>query len=304
MPEAREPRPPFACRWLIRLASWIVPRRERSEWCSRWYSGVRDWWILVERGELSRDASFQFYRHCRRAFADAFWRRFSREGFRRWLKSASFPLAVAASVLLVTAAMSRGLSETRSLIRLVLSFRTEPPSGSREEVLIAYALPVVFALFSAAVLVGAGRMSIYRQGTRYWAFFVLKTVSVMLTVTTVWIEGGAAIRGVIPQPIPRALFGGLILAIVFVAVFAYALLWNFDDQRRRCPVCLRRLAMPVSMGSWASTLEPVTTELLCDDGHGSLSVPESDLGESDRWTSLDASWRELFAVHEPGEQKR
>jgi len=50
--------------------------------------------------------------------------------------------------------------------------------------------------------------------------------------------------------------------------------------------------MPVMIGSWASVFEPVTTELLCEEGHGSLCVPET--GQPDRWTPLDASWRELF----------
>jgi hypothetical protein len=67
----------------------------------------------------------------------------------------------------------------------------------------------------------------------------------------------------------------------------------FDDQRRRCPECLRRLARPVTMGSWGSMFEPVTTEFLCDEGHGALSLAESEIGEGDRWVSLDASWREL-----------
>jgi hypothetical protein len=52
--------------------------------------------------------------------------------------------------------------------------------------------------------------------------------------------------------------------------------------------------MPVTMGSWSSVLEPVTTEFMCESGHGSLCVPETESGEPDRWTSLDPSWRELF----------
>jgi hypothetical protein len=54
------------------------------------------------------------------------------------------------------------------------------------------------------------------------------------------------------------------------------------------------LAMPVSMGSWASVLEPATTESLCEKGHGSLSMQEVESGAPDRWIAMDASWRELF----------
>jgi hypothetical protein len=55
--------------------------------------------------------------------------------------------------------------------------------------------------------------------------------------------------------------------------------------------------MPVTIGSWSSPLlDPVSTELLCEQGHGSLCVPEtqSSASEPDRWTALDDSWRELF----------
>jgi hypothetical protein len=51
--------------------------------------------------------------------------------------------------------------------------------------------------------------------------------------------------------------------------------------------------MPVRFGSWASVFDPVMTELLCDEGHGSLSVAETAIGERDRWIALDSSWRGL-----------
>jgi len=48
------------------------------------------------------------------------------------------------------------------------------------------------------------------------------------------------------------------------------------------------------MGSWGSVLEPATTELLCEAGHGSLSMTETDAAEPDRWTVLGPSWKDLF----------
>ena len=47
------------------------------------------------------------------------------------------------------------------------------------------------------------------------------------------------------------------------------------------------------MGSWGSMFDPATTEFLCDEGHGALSLAESEIGEGDRWVALDASWREF-----------
>ena len=86
---------------------------------------------------------------------------------------------------------------------------------------------------------------------------------------------------------------GLGATLAFLVGFGLAAIWVFDDQRRRCPVCLGRLSRPVTMGSWGSMFDPVTTEFLCDDGHGALSLAESEIGEGDRWVALDASWREF-----------
>jgi hypothetical protein len=54
--------------------------------------------------------------------------------------------------------------------------------------------------------------------------------------------------------------------------------------------------MPVTIGSWASVFDPAITEFMCEEGHGSLSVAETYADEPDRWTSLDASWQELFTA--------
>src|ERR1035438_8199490 len=94
-------------------------------------------------------------------------------------------------------------------------------------------------------------------------------------------------------PVLRLYVVGIGATLAFLGGFGLAAIWVFDDQRRRCSECLRRLARPVTMGSWGSMFEPVTTEFLCDEGHGALSLAESEIGDGDRWVSLDASWREL-----------
>ena len=89
----------------------------------------------------------------------------------------------------------------------------------------------------------------------------------------------------------------LIPTLTFLAVCALATLWCVVDQRKRCPVCLSRLALPVTLGSWSSSLlDPVTTEFVCERGHGSLAMPETaaSSAERDRWTEMDESWRDLF----------
>ena len=74
--------------------------------------------------------------------------------------------------------------------------------------------------------------------------------------------------------------------------------WAILDQGRRCPVCLRLLSTPFTSGSWSSSLiEPASTELLCDQGHGTLRVSDSytTLGEIRRWVTLEDSWRDVLS---------
>lgn len=300
MPDQRGVRPPLACRGLVRMASWIVPRRMRTQWRLRWDSGLRDWWILVQRGELTSRAHPQMVRRCWGAVADAFWLRFSKRQFRLWVRGPAFLLVAAAAVLLLTAVFSRGFTATRGLVEITLGLHHPLPHTSqasldvRENTLVAHIVPIVFALVIGIVLVTIRRLPLRPYGWRYWSLFVLKTMAVMVIVPLLWIEIGASIRAHMAVGPLRQLLGGLVFTWIFIVAFGCALAWSFADQRRRCPVCLQRLAMPVTIGSWASVFEPVTTELLCEEGHGSLCMPETGTGEPDRWTALDASWRELF----------
>jgi MacB-like protein len=80
------------------------------------------------------------------------------------------------------------------------------------------------------------------------------------------------------------------------------LFWAVADQRARCRVCLRLLAFPVRIGCpGCLLLDWSGTELFCSEGHGVLHVPHMapswDEG-SERWISLDESWRGLFAHEE------
>jgi hypothetical protein len=74
--------------------------------------------------------------------------------------------------------------------------------------------------------------------------------------------------------------------------------WVLQDQRRRCPVCLRLLSNPARVGQpscnflgWAGT------ELMCASGHGLLHIPELPTSwfGTQRWLCLDSSWLCLFA---------
>jgi hypothetical protein len=74
--------------------------------------------------------------------------------------------------------------------------------------------------------------------------------------------------------------------------------WILQDQRRRCPVCLRVLSNPARVGEASRNfLAWNGTELICAGGHGLLHIPEHPTSwfGTQRWLDLDASWGTLFA---------
>lgn len=133
------------------------------------------------------------------------------------------------------------------------------------------------------------------QNIRWWAFFAGKSAAVTGSVYLfVWlmVHGllGWVGRTVYPMADEVAFWTFLPLAIA-------ALTWSIADQQKRCRRCLRRLSMPVDVGRPGSVLLNFAgTEMVCEDGHGMLYVPESESNalERDRWRTLDESWAELF----------
>jgi hypothetical protein len=287
-------------RCMLRIASWIVPGRARREWWARRESRLSDWWLLVERGELTTRAHQEMALDCWRSFADAFWLRFHRDEFKRFLRGPAAVLSGAAAVVLITAALTRGLAFTMALARRAVEPTFSPAGGIPaaawgRDMLFAHAFPLAFAFAVGLALVATAPRPFLRRGWRIWAFLAAKTACVMVVVPLVWIETGAAIRALMPRDSPQAALVGLLSTLILIFAFGNALLWSFADQHKRCPVCLERLVFPVSVGSWASVFEPATTELVCEKGHGSLSVPETDVTGPGRWTVFDSSWQDLFA---------
>jgi hypothetical protein len=74
--------------------------------------------------------------------------------------------------------------------------------------------------------------------------------------------------------------------------------WAVADQRKRCPVCLRRVTNPATVGLASRTfLGWNGTEMICVGGHALLHVPSLPTSwfSGDRWLYLDSSWDFLFA---------
>lgn len=94
--------------------------------------------------------------------------------------------------------------------------------------------------------------------------------------------------------------------VQLIASFSICLLgmrWILLDQRRRCPVCLRRVSNPARVGDASRTfLGWNGTEMMCLGGHTLLHVPglPTSWFATQRWLYLDRSWEFLFAGSSEG----
>ena len=92
--------------------------------------------------------------------------------------------------------------------------------------------------------------------------------------------------------------GSGIQALTSFLPLLFGFQWILRDQRRRCPVCLRRLSNPARVGQASCNfLSWCGTELICASGHGLLHIPEMPTSwfGTQRWLCLDSSWLCLFA---------
>jgi hypothetical protein len=260
---------------------------------------------LVERGEIRLNGYGDMLRPWSQAVSNAFGIRVQKDALQDWVRRPSFVFAVATVLFLLTAAVSRGFSATRALLEVAgqIHFGRSAPGtfDPALETLVPYGIMFTFALATGIALIAMQRQPLRGYSLRYPAFLAGKAICVVVLGPILWVESSALVRSIMPATDIRLFIPGLLFGLAFLFGFAFALGWSFTDQRRRCPTCLKRMAMPVTIGTWSSQLEPVSTELLCDQGHGSLCLPETETGQRDRWTSHDPSWQELFeTVPTPG----
>jgi hypothetical protein len=290
-------------RWIVWMAGRLAPPAVRREFRRRWDSRLVSLCILVDRGEVAGMDGAELKLLCRDALSNACWLRFSRAGLLRWILGPRFVMALAAAGAVVLVLLSRGFQATRSIVRAAIYSNIAPMEfighrhlrydPARGDLVVSALVPIMMALTIGATLFAIGRLSLGRYGWRYWLFLAVKIAAVIVLVPLLWIEGSRWLWNLLTAEVLRVWVAGIGTTLAFLGGFGLAVIWVFDDQRRRCPECLRRLSRPVTMGSWGSMFEPVTTEFVCDEGHGALSLAESEIGEGDRWVSLDASWREL-----------
>lgn len=165
------------------------------------------------------------------------------------------------------------------------AFRVSPLARDRrlEHAWWTLGIFVIATIASFAVLASKRR--------RGMLFYTSLAVRLVLILATMGLLGYALDNWVQREFLAVVLFHQWL----FLLAIAVAVMFTVWDHLRRCPQCLSRVGMPVSFGSWSSmVIDRPATEFVCPKGHGLLFVHE--IGQKrDRWTPLDASWRDLFS---------
>lgn len=107
------------CRMILRAASWIVPRRVRTEWRREWDAELTHaWQICQTKGQTPAGRGLR--RRCCGAFLDAAWYRCNREDLRHtgktWSQTPSFLLLGLVCALLLFARASGDLPRMQSIL--------------------------------------------------------------------------------------------------------------------------------------------------------------------------------------------
>jgi hypothetical protein len=159
------------------------------------------------------------------------------------------------------------------------------------------------AIFPSALIVMAlcrVRVLRLRFDLKPASFFLGKVSIALATVFAVFLEMSRPTSSLLLSWRDGA--SGPTLVWLYIAGSMGVWFWALADQRARCRVCLRLLCFPVRVGCpGCLLLDWAGTELACTEGHGFLHVPDMATSweeESDRWISLDESWRGLFARSE------
>jgi hypothetical protein len=277
---------------ILRTAGLLVPGERRAEWLAEWQAEL---WYASE--ECSRkNTSLLFNRgpitaFCFGSFKDALWlrRNAQRSGEPRASRLESPMRCI--GFLAALAALS---ATTAFLLCLETQALVSTPDFNSQCLFLflfifLFPLPVLPSITSPPLgeLQGDDKGPSWKLRLRRWTFLSAKVALILLMMFC-----GLVILGCGGIPfIPKVLqMNGLLGSYVF------AFRWAINDQRERCPVCLRLLANPISLGGGSSCfLEPNCMGFMCPSGHGFLYVPESRTSwfSRQRWLTLGASWRNV-----------
>ncbi|HUE03673.1 MAG TPA: hypothetical protein VMR62_29215 [Bryobacteraceae bacterium] len=261
----------FLRRAMLWAAARLVPRRERAEWLAEW---------IAELWYARQSCAVDVNRFCLGAFQDALGlRRHASEcepGAASWLASPSRCLLFLAGL------------DAMALLAILPVPRPSEPIPLRA-ILLLMGMACLILLPTTRLSLGHYPASRYAPSLatrmRRWFFLAAKIALILAGMFA-----GLLLAASLGEKTRAAavLVDGLLLGSVL------AFRWALRDQRRRCPVCLRLLTNPVTVGQRASWfLEWNCTELICPRGHGMLYIPENPTSwfAAPRWLYVDSSWR-------------
>jgi len=148
---------------------------------------------------------------------------------------------------------------------------------------------------------------------RYWGFLVLKlTLAGATSVFTLWFLNLFWWPYTPPFHLNPRQFGmelGYTTLVLVWFLFSYGLVYvAIWDQKYRCRTCLRKMMMPVEVGSWSSMLRLGKPEMeyICRYGHGRLNIPEVQISgrEKAAWKQHGDVWEELFTAGRETDQDK
>jgi hypothetical protein len=238
---------------ILRTAARLVSEGERAEWLAE---RMTELWYAIQEDQREGLSAF-----CLGAFRDALWKR-RHAPIKRYsslLLNArpSFPEPPPIRCAPVLESPLRCLGALGCLA--ALGFLLCRVSGGRG---LSGVLPFCVLYTPVAAFAGntlPGEYPRHRNWAGRWSFFLAKLALLVVAIAF----GTSVIREI-----------GLRMDVALFCAAA-AIHWALNDQRRRCPVCLRILDHPVRMGNHSRILlEWNGTELLCPRGHGVMHVPE------------------------------
>jgi hypothetical protein len=266
----------------MRLAEMLVPAAAREAWRAEW---------TAELSYLLREDRGAVHALAQGMFADAMAMR--RIGWaNRWRdadwRSPELCLRILFGIFVFFSAV--GISQPQ-LRHLVFS-RWGVATSAFYLLMAVFTVPstLVISRFGACDAYEGEAASMRQRGAR-WYFLGAKLLLLVLSGYLLSVE---ITRSMFLLIGPMANFMMLFCGIVFNVI---AIGWAFNDQRERCPTCMRLLHSPARMGvpSW-TLLSSSATEEMCDRGHGLLHQPEWQTSwfQNARWLQLDRTWHELF----------
>jgi len=264
------------------MAAWLVPPEQREAWRSEW---------LAELSYCLVNSSDEVQHLANGLMADAFtlrwisivnhWRAIDRRSPANCLRALFGIVAILCAVVM-----------SQPALRHLLFSRW----GS-----MTFAVFLTFTVFTVPSTVVVSRFAEYdayegeaaspRRRITRWAFLGFKLLCVVLSSYLLAIA--------LFRPLYEwiGLLANLLLMGSAVLFNIVAMGWTFNDQRERCPTCMRLLRSPARMGppSW-SLLASNATEEMCDQGHGLLHQPQWQTSwyKNARWLQLDQTWQGLF----------